>query len=233
MLSNYWIRQTDKCIARKCGDEGWVSECMGNNTRFFSLSGKFYVVQLANRTTLVSKQSVIILGLRLVTTCWSWAWTNRTSPSNGVGLGSPLAACSVYGDLTCSAHTVNSLWLFNCQWHAYLCNWWPYVRLACMPNMLLCSWNKVIIIIIKGTLPFISVQHASFPVFYTEATSAGSGEPANPPSLAPGVSPEPSLFAHMTYGTRRRLRPKIRHLAPLDGCAFAFEERVYGGRKVS
>ena len=133
---------------------------------FFSLSGKFYVVQLANRTTLVSKHWVIILGLRLVTTCWSWAWTNRTSPSNGVGLGSPFAACSVYGDLTCSAHTVNNLCLFNCQWHAYLCNWWPYVRLACMPNML-SSWNKVIIII-KGTLPFISVQHASFPVFYTE-----------------------------------------------------------------
>ena len=29
------------------------------------------------------------------------------------------------------------------------------------------------------------------------------------------VSPEPSLFAHMKYGSRRRARPKIRHLAPL------------------
>ena len=29
-------------------------------------------------------------------------------------------------------------------------------------------------------------------------------------------SPEPSLFAHMKYGSRRRVRPKIRHLAPLD-----------------
>ena len=28
------------------------------------------------------------------------------------------------------------------------------------------------------------------------------------------VSPEPSLFAHMKYGSRR-VRPKIRHLAPL------------------
>ena len=37
------------------------------------------------------------------------------------------------------------------------------------------------------------------------------------------VSPEPSLFAHMKYGSRRRDRPKIRHLAPLDGCACAFE----------
>ena len=27
------------------------------------------------------------------------------------------------------------------------------------------------------------------------------------------VSPEPSLFAHMKYGSRRRVRPKIRHLA--------------------
>ena len=33
------------------------------------------------------------------------------------------------------------------------------------------------------------------------------------------VSPERSLFAHMKYGSRRRFRPKIRHLAPLDGCA--------------
>ena len=26
------------------------------------------------------------------------------------------------------------------------------------------------------------------------------------------VSPEPLLFAHMTYGSRQRVRPKIRHL---------------------
>ena len=38
------------------------------------------------------------------------------------------------------------------------------------------------------------------------------------------VSPEPFLFAHIKYGSRRRVRPKIRHLAPLDGCACAFEE---------
>ena len=46
------------------------------------------------------------------------------------------------------------------------------------------------------------------------------------------VSSEPLLFAHMKYGSRRRVRPKIRHLAPLDGCSCAFEERVYWGRKV-
>ena len=46
------------------------------------------------------------------------------------------------------------------------------------------------------------------------------------------VSPEPSLFAHIKYGSRRRVRPKIRHLAPLDGCACTTEEWVYGGRKI-
>ena len=46
------------------------------------------------------------------------------------------------------------------------------------------------------------------------------------------VSPEPSLFAHMRYGSKRRVQPKIRHLAPLDGCTCTFEEWVYGGRKV-
>ena len=46
------------------------------------------------------------------------------------------------------------------------------------------------------------------------------------------VSPEPSLFAHIKYGSKRRAWPKIRHLAPLDGCACTFEEWVYGGRKV-
>ena len=46
------------------------------------------------------------------------------------------------------------------------------------------------------------------------------------------VSPEPSLFAHMKYRSRRRVQPKIRHLAPLDDCACMFEEWVYGGRKV-
>ena len=46
------------------------------------------------------------------------------------------------------------------------------------------------------------------------------------------VSPEPSLFAHMKYGSWRRVRTKIRHLAQLDGCACAFEEWVHGGRRV-
>ena len=37
-------------------------------------------------------------------------------------------------------------------------------------------------------------------------------------------SPEPLLFVHIKYVSRRRVRPKIRHLAPLDGCACVFEE---------
>ena len=45
------------------------------------------------------------------------------------------------------------------------------------------------------------------------------------------VSPESLLFAHIKYGSRQRVRPKIRHLAPLDGCTCAFEEWVYGGQK--
>ena len=43
------------------------------------------------------------------------------------------------------------------------------------------------------------------------------------------VSAEPSLFTHMKYGSRGRVQPKIRHLAPLDSAACTFEERVYGG----
>ena len=38
------------------------------------------------------------------------------------------------------------------------------------------------------------------------------------------VSPEPLLSTHMKYGSRHRVRPKISHLPPLDGCACAFEE---------
>ena len=30
------------------------------------------------------------------------------------------------------------------------------------------------------------------------------------------VSPEPSPFAHMKYGSRQRVWPKIRYLAPLE-----------------
>ena len=44
-------------------------------------------------------------------TCWSWTWINLNSPSKREGLGSPLAACSMYGDLTCSLHSVNN---FHC-----------------------------------------------------------------------------------------------------------------------
>ena len=52
--------------------------------------------------------------------------------------------------------------------------------------------------------------------------------------LIRAVSPEPLLFALMKYGSKGRLlnRPKIRHLVSLDGCACAFEQCVYGGRKV-
>ena len=46
------------------------------------------------------------------------------------------------------------------------------------------------------------------------------------------VSPEPSLFAHIKYGSKWRVRPKIKDLAPLDGCTCVFEEWVYRGRKV-
>ena len=107
---------------------------------------KDIIIILIN-TERVSKHSVTIRGLRVVTTCWSWAWSNRTYPSKWVGLGSPLAASSVYGDLTCSVYTVNNLCMFNCQCHFYLCNRGPYVRLAFVPNML-SSWNKDIIIIL-------------------------------------------------------------------------------------
>ena len=44
------------------------------------------------------------------------------------------------------------------------------------------------------------------------------------------VSPEPSLFAHIKYGSRRRVWPKIRCVAPLDCYACVFEDRVYRGR---
>ena len=47
------------------------------------------------------------------------------------------------------------------------------------------------------------------------------------------VSLEPSVFAHMNYGSRRRVRLKIRHLAPLDVCACVFEKWIYRGQKVS
>ena len=45
------------------------------------------------------------------------------------------------------------------------------------------------------------------------------------------VSPEPSLFADMKYGSRREVRPNIRHLAPLVGCACAFKNEFTGNEK--
>ena len=65
-----------------------------------------------------------------------------------------------------------------------------------------------------------------------------SGLPFRRPAMAQAnlrihaVSLEPSLFAHIKYGSRQRARPKIRHLAPLYSCACAFEEWVDGGWKV-
>ena len=47
-------------------------------------------------------------------------------------------------------------------------------------------------------------------VLSTQATSEGPGE-------IRAVSPEPSLFAHIKYGSTRRVPPNIWHLATLDG----------------
>ena len=69
--------------------------------------GNLYILINIER---VGKHSVTILGQRVVKPA-GLDWTNRTSPSKRVGLGSPLAACSMYGDLTCSVHTVNN---FHC-----------------------------------------------------------------------------------------------------------------------
>ena len=59
----------------------------------------------------VSKHSVTILEQRVVIPAGLELWLNRTSTSKWVGLGSPLAACSMYGDLTGSVHIVNN---FHC-----------------------------------------------------------------------------------------------------------------------
>ena len=59
----------------------------------------------------VSKHSVTILGQRVVKPAGLDTGQIVPPPSKRVGLGSPLAACSMYGDLTCSVHTVNN---FHC-----------------------------------------------------------------------------------------------------------------------
>ena len=108
----------------------------------------------------MSKHSVISLGLRVVTTCWSWARSNRTSPSNGVGLDCPLAACSLYGDLTCFVHTVNNLCLFICEWHTYLYNWGPYVRLVSQ-NQAVAVYSRMCLLISFIHQTFLNV-HTKF-----------------------------------------------------------------------
>ena len=60
-----------------------------------------------------------------------------------------LAACSVYGDLTRSVHTVSNFSsVGNYQMHACLCILGPYVRLASMPNMLSASNKDINLVII-------------------------------------------------------------------------------------
>ena len=103
----------------------------------------------------MSKHSVTIPRLRVVP---SWVWINRTAPFKWVGFGSPLAACSVYGDLNRSVHTVNIFFFViskTCM--SYILG--PYVRLAFVPNML-SSWYKVIIIILLLYIVSISALSA-------------------------------------------------------------------------
>ena len=51
-------------------------------------------------------------------------------------MGSPLAACSVYGDLICSVRTVNNFHFFQTHVHVCLCIRGSYIRLAFVSNML-------------------------------------------------------------------------------------------------
>ena len=77
-----------------------------------------------------------------------WGWHLRSAFERNEYIYSIcFELCSAYEDLTCSVHTVNNTHLFSYQWHVYLCNWGPYVRLAFGQNMS-SPWNKVIIIII-------------------------------------------------------------------------------------
>ena len=62
-------------------------------------------------------------------------------------------------------------------------------------------------------------------ILITQATNEGSGKPAHLRSLT-------RAFAVLTHKVWKYTKGPIRHLAPLDGCACAFEERVYVGRKV-
>ena len=59
----------------------------------------------------VSKHSVTILAQRVVTPAGLEPGQIVPSPSKRVGLRSPLAASSMYGDLICCVHTVNN---FHC-----------------------------------------------------------------------------------------------------------------------
>ena len=107
-------------------------------------------IYLWHRLSVTSRKRVSFIGVWTCggNMCLSWAWINRTSLSKRVGLCSPLAACSVHGDLNRSVHPVNNFSsISNYQTHVCLCIWGPYVRLAFVPNML-SSWYKVIIIII-------------------------------------------------------------------------------------
>ena len=100
------------------------------------------------------------------------------------------------------------------------------------------------------TVPYSEVRHVLHRQLFTQQTASGISDPmilfvdkvvfyhhlsqlmrlwylSHMPTAKAQArlhSPEPSLFAHMKYGKRRRVRPKIRHLAPLDGCICAFEE---------
>ena len=64
-----------------------------------------------------------------------------------------------HGWIALTECSVNIFLLFSHQWHVYLCNWGPYVRLAFVPNMS-SSWNKVIIIIIITASPESSIVTA-------------------------------------------------------------------------
>ena len=153
----------------------------------------------------MSKHWVTIRGLRVVTTCWSWAWSNRTSPSKWVGLGSPLAANSVYGDLTCSVHTVNNLCMFNCQCHFYLCNRGPYVRLTFVPNML-SFCNKDIIIIITVELHNYTVSLQNFKRFKRSFAGSDRGREVTFSSCCPHtqlVATTRYIFALDIYNLKR------------------------------
>ena len=195
----------------KCDQEGW-RHCQWlfytDNINSPMLHCKFcyMYVQFNNYFSLI----LVILNTEVLTQQWIRCFTVESISNDAIN--DVIIHCVQQISELCTTHTDNSFLHTSSKatdWSEIriFVHWGTHVHSELTTNGLL-GWNKYIC-----SLRHNFVSASSWDWYLSHRRPAKAQESLR----IRAISPEPSMFAHIKYGSIRRARPQIRHLVPLDG----------------